>query len=287
MATKKTQLLAAATAVLAASVTSAAPVMPSAPNHLWLFDDGPAGSNVTAADTGISSTLTSDATISDGNPGTGPDIGGWAGVGVFGSANALGADGAFNARTGVMPTPLPIATTISLHFKWDGSTFGRQYLLDANANNVILRLNNGSTGKLKLERLRWNSNNTENLTSNFANTPEIGDTDWHHIAFVTGVDAPNDADSDANDILLYFDGVLVEEIENASGSTQSIVDFMFGNRDNLGDAFGGEIDEVAVWNKALTADEIDWLSQNSFVPEPSSLALLGIGGLLIARRRRA
>ena len=52
--------------------------------------------------------------------------------------------------------------------------------------------------------------------------------------------------------------------------------------------YNGVMDELAIYNRALTSDEILWLAQNSLaaIPEPASAALLGLGALLIARRKK-
>lgn len=58
--------------------------------------------------------------------------------------------------------------------------------------------------------------------------------------------------------------------------------------------FDGKIDEIGIWNRALTQQEISdavtlgnrGLRLTDAVPEPSSTALLGLGGLAIIWRRR-
>lgn len=61
-----------------------------------------------------------------------------------------------------------------------------------------------------------------------------------------------------------------------------------GHRAGLGRNFEGLIDDVAVWNRVLTADEINTL-QTQAVPEPGTLALIGTAllGLFSFRRVRA
>jgi hypothetical protein len=49
--------------------------------------------------------------------------------------------------------------------------------------------------------------------------------------------------------------------------------------------YTGLIDDVAVWDRALTAGEVSWLSSNQ-IPEPATVALLGLGALGLVRRRR-
>ena len=49
----------------------------------------------------------------------------------------------------------------------------------------------------------------------------------------------------------------------------------------------GTLDEIAIYGRALTQDEILRHYYAGVVPEPTTLALLGLSGLgLLARRRR-
>jgi hypothetical protein len=57
--------------------------------------------------------------------------------------------------------------------------------------------------------------------------------------------------------------------------------------DLAANSWGGiiDIESAAVWNQALSADQIDALT-NGTIPEPASVALLGLGGLIMVGRRR-
>jgi Concanavalin A-like lectin/glucanases superfamily/PEP-CTERM motif len=59
-----------------------------------------------------------------------------------------------------------------------------------------------------------------------------------------------------------------------------------GNSGALWDPFGGIIDDVRIYNRALTASEAAEIYTTESVPEPSSLSLLALGGLVVALRRR-
>jgi hypothetical protein len=66
-----------------------------------------------------------------------------------------------------------------------------------------------------------------------------------------------------------------------------------GNRYSNNEPWIGGIDEYALWDTALTRDEIGWLYQNplaglpgAYIPEPATSALFALGGLALLRRRR-
>lgn len=58
------------------------------------------------------------------------------------------------------------------------------------------------------------------------------------------------------------------------------------NQNNIDvDFFPGLIDEAVIYDKALSANDV--ARHFNAIPEPASMALLGLGGLLMLRRRRA
>ncbi|HZI31202.1 MAG TPA: LamG-like jellyroll fold domain-containing protein, partial [Candidatus Binatia bacterium] len=95
---------------------------------------------------------------------------------------------------------------------------------------------------------------------------------WHH---VVAVRTPNA-------MLLYIDGKLEGNIP-ATGTpdySRNFVPEIGGNSGNIYDAFGGKIDEVCIFNRALTADEVsslyeadnagDYLEQPQIISQPAA-----------------
>ncbi|MCH8046211.1 MAG: LamG domain-containing protein [Planctomycetes bacterium] len=109
--------------------------------------------------------------------------------------------------------------------------------------------------------------------------------EWHHIATV----------GNGTNLTVYFDG---QPAGTGGGVTGNYGSSGFGFNiggggvyDGTGNQFTGSIDEVAVFDKALTENQIlahIAASQEPIIPEPSTLVLaaLGLLGIIGMRRRR-
>jgi hypothetical protein len=91
----------------------------------------------------------------------------------------------------------------------------------------------------------------------------------------------------------YLDGVLKETGTFANGdygldNTNTVTGLIFGNdiQSSVNRPWKGELDEIAIFGRALTGTDVANLWTAATVPEPASLALLAIGALCLAAFRR-
>lgn len=96
------------------------------------------------------------------------------------------------------------------------------------------------------------------------------DDQWHHLVAVR-------KGATFSDLALYMDGSEVELHDWGIGSwTQGYSARIGGWSTNAASGFVGLMDEVAIWDRALTAGEAGGL-YNALIPEPSSMLLLLLG----------
>ncbi|MES2659065.1 MAG: LamG domain-containing protein [Verrucomicrobiota bacterium] len=129
------------------------------------------------------------------------------------------------------------------------------------------------------------SGNGVNAYSNAA--PTVNDGSWHQLVMTIDLAAAS------NQLSLYVDGTLAnsQTLAGAFLAFPTLNNFEIGRlgRSAPTDYFGGLIDDVQVYDTALSAGEVSYLFNNPgvAVPEPRALALAAFGLLSLARRRRA
>ena len=138
--------------------------------------------------------------------------------------------------------------------------------------NVFLaeRRNNNADGRLLV-----NGGNAGNI----GNLGNIVNGSWNHIVVTL----------DNGSFQSYLNGTAFHSGTYTGGlTTTDALVLGAGNTSGL-DAFEGFLDEVAIYDQVLTQENVTALNAGAdptSIPEPGSLALLGLGGLLVARRRR-
>jgi hypothetical protein len=116
---------------------------------------------------------------------------------------------------------------------------------------------------------------------------------WHHVALTYNGSTANQS--------LYIDGALAGTRSTAPPDLDALgTNMSIGVKTNnttlapsatAAGYWDGKIDDLAFWNEALSAAQILQIKNNGdagigVVPEPSSMALLLLGGIGITRRRR-
>jgi len=142
-----------------------------------------------------------------------------------------------------------------------GTDAGNQLYFETNGADGVGIFNNGTFG------------GGPDLSTNSVGAVDFNA--WNHIALTL--------DSTNNQSVLYLNGVQTATSTWAAGETFNIL--------QLGSRFGegvraspnASIDEVRIYDETLNATQVAGLST---IPEPSSTALLGLGGLALILRRR-
>lgn len=202
-------------------------------------------------------------------PGTNPTITVAAADVAFGSG-ALDLDGTSWLN---MTTPL----TFGASDPWSVAFWGKRHPNAATQDGMVLG-EEGTSGNFiwtpdnasVVQGLRFR--NAAGTSSDFGGFPD--DRAYHHWAVI--------ADG-AGNLTVYRDNVSLGSLTPTGGTTFTASDV--GQAFNqAGQIYWGQLDELYIFDEAISETTVNHLFTN--IPEPGSLALLVLGGLVSLRRRR-
>ncbi len=230
----------------------------------WKFDET-GGSTAADSAGSFTGTLAGNASFTSGVSGNALDAGtGWVNMG-----DVLALTGtSFSMQTWIKTQDASSASTV-IAGKHDAGYF----------NGHMMRTNfdggaYGSPGKASFYQ-----SNSPGATA--VGTSTVTDGNWHHLVAVY--------DTNLSQLGLYVDGVRESLIATTPILTNSTAFLVAGftRNGNVEHGFNGLIDEVQVYNYALSGDQVKFLYANpgSAIPAPGAAAL-GLAALAIGRRRR-
>jgi hypothetical protein len=148
---------------------------------------------------------------------------------------------------------IPNSISISCWIYLDGSTTNSR-IISTGEMGLIINQDIGNDVYLKCS---YNQAGSQIWPSTFLVSKYV----WHHIVFTSNY-ATNIAD-------FYIDGVHTDTNSGGIATNSSINDWNIGRKSiSSFDGYGGEIDDIGIWNRALTACEIKNL-YNAGVPNSS------------------
>ncbi|QBF83015.1 hypothetical protein EXU30_10160 [Shewanella maritima] len=119
--------------------------------------------------------------------------------------------------------------------------------LNSTTHNNVIVFKNGSLGRAALRVKDDGSLRVKVTDTTFYTTQSVSLNSWHHVAMTY--------DSTTGQLTTYLDGD--EVISVTDSSTFGASDIVWGANKNRGNSlFNGKLDELRVWSKAKTADEV-------------------------------
>ncbi len=215
-----------------------------------------------------------------------------AGTGTAYNADQVTSD-AFTADLGLSANS---ARTVSLWFNTD-SVYGEMALFGmgagSNRQQFIITVEDFGGAAGQSVGLRYGGGNVAYNNGGTA----LSNGTWYHVAIVYDGTTIDFDPTDGTGVFAYINGTIVSSVggnQNLEGDVfnTSNTALQIGNSSTNNRGFNGKIDDVQVYNSALTASEIAaiYSSPGTVIPEPSTAALLlalGALGLIARRRRRA
>jgi hypothetical protein len=133
--------------------------------------------------------------------------------------------------------------------------FSKRQGFGTNTAYALFLLNEGDVDRLYVDI------DDEDVPNRFQSLTEFDLDEWHHVVAVfDGSRAANER------VRLYIDGTLDREgfEEDTQIGRHSASALLIGNLPNGGEVMRGLIDELALWRRALSPDEVAWLATHEF-----------------------